>query len=100
MWYGDADLTEEAKRFGCKDIAQQFVNKSHMFTVSSCKRFTFCFSEIHPSSLVFSLILLKNAQRFLVKLDLVLVQGLSTFFLPFTLCQLPNIKFTPCFFVY
>jgi len=25
------------------------------------------------------------------------MQGFSTFFLPFTLCQLLNIKFTPCF---
>ena len=32
-WYDDADLTEEAKLNGCKDIAQQYFDKSHMFTV-------------------------------------------------------------------
>lgn len=32
-WYGDRDLTVDAKRNGCKDIAQQFYDNSHMFTV-------------------------------------------------------------------
>uniref|UniRef100_H2ZAI9 Alkaline phosphatase n=1 Tax=Ciona savignyi TaxID=51511 RepID=H2ZAI9_CIOSA len=34
MWYGDADLTEEAKENGCKDVAQQFIDNSHLFTVA------------------------------------------------------------------
>jgi len=33
-WYSDADLTFEAKRNGCKDIAQQFYDNSHMITVN------------------------------------------------------------------
>nr|XP_039258402.1 alkaline phosphatase-like [Styela clava] len=33
-WYGDADLTEEAKQNGCKDIALQFYEASDMITVA------------------------------------------------------------------
>lgn len=33
-WYSDAQLTDEARKNGCKDIAQQFLDSSHMFKVS------------------------------------------------------------------
>nr|CAB3221345.1 CiAP endoderm-specific alkaline phosphatase precursor [Phallusia mammillata] len=32
-WYSDADMPEDAKTLGCKDIAQQLVDHSHKFTV-------------------------------------------------------------------
>nr|XP_018670967.1 endoderm-specific alkaline phosphatase isoform X1 [Ciona intestinalis]XP_026694117.1 endoderm-specific alkaline phosphatase isoform X1 [Ciona intestinalis]XP_026694118.1 endoderm-specific alkaline phosphatase isoform X1 [Ciona intestinalis] len=33
LWYSDAEMTAEAKENGCKDIAQQFIDKSDQFTV-------------------------------------------------------------------
>ncbi|CAK8698630.1 unnamed protein product [Clavelina lepadiformis] len=33
-WYGDAQLSEDARKNGCRDIAQQFFDSSHMITVA------------------------------------------------------------------
>lgn len=43
-WYSDSDLPDDAKNLGCKDIAQQFYDSSHMITVRST---FFCLYRVH-----------------------------------------------------